>query len=71
LDKSGLKTQPDRTHTHGLGRNFCPKPNPTATLDIDDNYENSQSVDSLLQSRDIYNFKIKARRDALESLTLI
>jgi hypothetical protein len=32
LDKSGLKTQPDRTHTHGLGRNFCSKPNPTATL---------------------------------------
>jgi hypothetical protein len=27
-----LKTQPDRTHTHGLGGNFCPKPNPTATL---------------------------------------
>jgi hypothetical protein len=35
LDKSGLKTQPDRTHTHGLGRNFCPKPNPTATLFVD------------------------------------
>jgi hypothetical protein len=29
LNKSSLKTQPDRTHTHGLGRNFCPKPNPT------------------------------------------
>jgi hypothetical protein len=32
LEKSYLKTQPDRTHTHGLGGNFCPKPNPTATL---------------------------------------
>jgi hypothetical protein len=27
-----LKTQPDRTHTHGLGGNFCSKPNPTVTL---------------------------------------
>jgi hypothetical protein len=37
-----LKTQPDRTHTHGLGRNFCPKPNPTATLPVRDaGYESS------------------------------
>jgi hypothetical protein len=32
LDKSSLKTQPDRTHTHGLGRNFCLKPNLMAIL---------------------------------------
>jgi hypothetical protein len=32
LDKSGLKTQPERTLAHGLGRNFCSKSNPTTTL---------------------------------------
>jgi hypothetical protein len=34
LEKSYLKTQPDRTHTHGLGGNFCSKLNPTTTLHI-------------------------------------
>jgi hypothetical protein len=32
LEKSYLKTQPDRTHTHGLGGNFCTKLNSTITL---------------------------------------
>jgi hypothetical protein len=34
LNKLGLKTQRDRTHTHGLSRSFRSKPNPTATLEI-------------------------------------
>jgi hypothetical protein len=41
LNKSSLKTQPDRAHTHGLGRNFCSQLNSTITLvsDVDDREE--------------------------------
>lgn len=40
-------------------------------IDMNDDYENSQSVNSLFKSRDIYNFKTKAHRANLESLILI
>ena len=42
-----------------------------SVIDVDDNYENSQLINSLLKSRDIYNYKVKVRREVLESLTSI
>jgi hypothetical protein len=65
LDKSGLKTQPDRTHTHGLGRNFCPKPNPTTTLIVTSFY-----IEELLKSDTFeFNYLIayKKTREKIEN----
>lgn len=40
-------------------------------IDVDDNYENSQSINSLLKFRNIYNFKTQKRREILKSLIFI